>query len=59
MRRRILHLIDVTGVLLVPACLAAQRDKNHYDAFVAGLASESRLAQQVRHQLLMLPYYTV
>jgi hyperosmotically inducible protein len=57
--RRILHSIALTGVLLVPVCLATQRDKNHNDAFVAGPEGEGRIAQEVRHQLLMLPYYTI
>ena len=57
--RRILHLIVVAGVWLAPVCHAAQRNKNHDDAFVAGPEGETRVAQQVRHQLLMLPYYTI
>jgi hyperosmotically inducible protein len=56
--RRILHLILVAGVWLAPECHAAQQN-NHNDAFVAGPEGETRIAQQVRHQLLMLPYYTV
>lgn len=45
-------------VLLMPLGLAAQQ-KDHNDAFVPGPASESRLVQEVRHQLVMLPYYTI
>jgi hyperosmotically inducible protein len=56
---RILYSIALAGVLLVRVCPAAQRDKNHNDAFVAGPAGEARIAQQVRHELLMLPYYTI
>jgi hyperosmotically inducible protein len=40
-------------------CLAAQGDKNRNDVFLPGPEGESRIAQQVRHQLLMLPYYTI
>jgi hyperosmotically inducible protein len=38
---------------------AAPKDKNHQDAFMPGEASESEIAQEVRHQLVLLPYYTV
>jgi len=33
--------------------------KQHNDAFVAGDATEGRIATEVRHQLLMLPYYGI
>lgn len=50
----------VMGALLfIPVCLAGQHDRNHNDAFVAGPEGESHIAQQVRHELLMLPYYTI
>lgn len=35
------------------------QNPNHKDAFVPGQAGESRIAQEVRHQLVMLPYYTI
>jgi hyperosmotically inducible protein len=57
--RRILYSVTLIGILLIPVCLATQRNKNHSDAFVAGPGGENRLAQQVRHELLMLPYYTI
>ena len=39
---------------------AAAADRNkHNDAFMAGDPGEARIAQQVRHELLMLPYYGV
>ena len=47
------------GVLMVSAGLAEKDDKNHNDAFVAGPENESRIAKQVRHALLMLPYYGI
>ena len=37
--------------------LAAKKD--HNDAFVAGSPDETRIAREVRHQLVMLPYYGV
>jgi hyperosmotically inducible protein len=45
-------------MLLIPFSLLAQ-NKDHNDAFMRGRDGEARLMQQVRHQLLMLPYYTV
>ena len=46
------------GVLLISqAGLAAKHERNH--PFVAGDVDESRIARQVRHELLMLPYYGV
>ena len=48
--------------LILMVCLAGGAgwaQKDHNDAFVAGNPSESRLAQQVRHALIMLPYYGV
>ncbi|MGA2740394.1 MAG: BON domain-containing protein [Bryobacteraceae bacterium] len=47
----------LAGYLLLAAGLAAQKD--HNDAFTAGDPAETRIAQQVRHQLVMLPYYGV
>jgi hyperosmotically inducible protein len=40
-------------------CVAADKDKQHHDAFVPGDADESRIAREVRHQLVTLPYYGV
>jgi hyperosmotically inducible protein len=45
-------------MLLAPGAIYAGQ-KDHNDAFVAGPANQSRIAQEVRHQLVMLPYYTV
>jgi hyperosmotically inducible protein len=33
--------------------------KDHNDAFTRGPEGMSKLAQEVRHQLVMLPYYTI
>jgi hyperosmotically inducible periplasmic protein len=46
-------------LLIAPAGIASKTDKDHNDAFSAGPADESRIAQKVRHELLMLPYYGV
>jgi hyperosmotically inducible protein len=44
--------------LMIPVAAWAQK-KDHNDAFVRGPQGESRLVQEVRHQLVMLPYYTI
>jgi hyperosmotically inducible protein len=46
-------------LLALPAGFAAKHDKNHQDAFVAGDKDDGRIAREVRHELLMLPYYGV
>ncbi len=51
-------LLIISGILLIPFTSVAQQ-KDHNDAFVRGPESESRLMQEVRHQLVMLPYYTI
>jgi hyperosmotically inducible protein len=33
--------------------------QSHNDAFIPGSPNESRIVQEVRHQLVMLPYYTI
>jgi hyperosmotically inducible protein len=38
---------------------AAKHDSNHQDVFIPGDANENRIAREVRHQLVMLPYYGV
>jgi hyperosmotically inducible protein len=43
--------------VFVPASSFAQKD--HNDAFVPGSPNQSRIAQEVRHQLVMLPYYNI
>jgi hyperosmotically inducible protein len=42
-----------------PAISASKHDKDHRDAFMADEPGDSRLVNQVRHALLMLPYYGV
>jgi hyperosmotically inducible protein len=50
-------MLLLTGLLVLPSGIAANKD--HNDAFSTSPMDESRIAQQVRHQLLMLPYYGV
>ncbi len=40
--------------------IAAGKDQgNHNDAFMPGPENEAQIAKQVRHNLLMLPYYSI
>ena len=59
--RRGLRGLLLVSVLFVPGGLliAATSDKKHQDAFTNGDPDESRISRQVRHELLMLPYYGV
>jgi hyperosmotically inducible protein len=45
-------------MIFMPLCGLAQND-GHNDAFVPGPQRENRLMKEVRHQLVMLPYYTI
>lgn len=56
--RRILYLTLVTALPFVPGSFAFGQT-GHDDPYVQGPANESKLIQQVRHELLMLPYYSV
>ncbi|MBV8706457.1 MAG: BON domain-containing protein [Acidobacteriaceae bacterium] len=55
-RRSILLLWTLSLPLL---SVAAEQDKQHHDAFVPGDNSEARLVREVRHELVMLPYYGI
>jgi hyperosmotically inducible protein len=39
--------------------LASGQNKQHNDAFVPGDNNETRIAHEVRHELVMLPYYGI
>jgi hyperosmotically inducible periplasmic protein len=56
--RKTLGVLAAWATLLAPFTLAAQ-NKDHNDAFVRGPGGEDRIAREVRHQLVMLPYYTI
>jgi hyperosmotically inducible periplasmic protein len=56
--RKVLGCVAALAMAAVPATLAAQ-NAEHNDAFVQGPNGENRLLQEVRHQLVMLPYYTI
>lgn len=58
--RRLLKPITAAALLFLPLSLVAgQKNKEHNDAFVPGPANMSKMAQEVRHQLVMLPYYSI
>lgn len=51
----------LAGALLVSSGIAAKDkdDKQHIDPYVTGPADEARMVQEIRHQLVMLPYFGV
>ena len=57
--RRFLRPTTIAALFFLPLSLFAGQKKDHNDAFVNGPAGMSKLAQEVRHQLVMLPYYSV
>lgn len=54
-----LRCLTVIAMLSMAGSLGAQTNKDHNDAFIPGPQGQSRLAQEVRHQLVLLPYYTI
>jgi len=53
-------LFGLATIMLLTAALGpAGSDKQHNDAFTAGPQDETQLARKVRHELLMLPYYSI
>jgi hyperosmotically inducible protein len=61
MNRKILLALVASTFILASGVRASDKDKNdkHLDPYVTGPANESRLVQEVRHQLVRLPYYGV
>jgi hyperosmotically inducible protein len=57
MFQRSLLLLLMLWLPLVP--MAAEQANQHHDAFVPGDSQEARLAREVRHELVMLPYYGI
>jgi osmotically-inducible protein OsmY len=52
--------ILLTAALLIPSISQAQDNKKHHEeSFVPGPESDSRIAKEVRHQLVMLPFYSI
>lgn len=56
--KRFSVLCAVVCFVLVPAAFSAEKEK-HQDAFTPGTSDESRIAREVRHQLVTLPYYGI
>ncbi len=55
--RTLLRAVSIA--LLIPAFAVARQNPPQSQVFTAGPANETQLAQQVRHALLMLPYYSI
>jgi len=52
--------ILLAATFLIPSASQAQDSKKHHeDSFVPGPESDSRIAKEVRHQLIMLPFYSI
>jgi len=52
--------IRLMAVVLLAATIGlADKKQEHNDAFVNGPTDETQLAKQIRHNLLMLPYYSI
>jgi hyperosmotically inducible protein len=45
--------------LLAPVLVSAQQKNSNGQVFISGPADETQLAKEVRHNLLMLPYYSI
>src|SRR5437868_14372433 len=57
--RTLIGSLVFVAMLFTSSPASAKQDKNHNDAFMRGSPDENRIAKQVRHELLMLPYYGV
>jgi len=49
----------LTSLMVASGFAADEKSRNHLDPYVTGPANEVRMIQEVRHQLVMLPYYSV
>jgi hyperosmotically inducible periplasmic protein len=58
MKQFLLASLLIAPTILPMPAVAADK-KQHQDAFVTGDPNEARMSKQVRHELLMLPYYGV
>jgi hyperosmotically inducible periplasmic protein len=56
--RKIFVPVAAAVLLLSPLAMSA-RQAGHNDPYVHGPANESRMLQEIRHQLVMLPYYSI
>ena len=54
------NLVGITTISILAVALgAAAKNPPHNDVFTAGPVDETQLAQKIRHELLMLPYYSI
>jgi hyperosmotically inducible protein len=58
MKKSLVISAVLAATLVIPQ-IGFSQDKKHMDAFIPGNAGEARLVQEVRHQLVMLPYYSI
>src|ERR1700685_4039197 len=52
-------IVALCGAFIFSAAVGGAKDNNHSDAFIPGDPNENKIAQEVRHQLVSLPYYGV
>ena len=51
--------LQLAAVALLAVSFGLADQKHHNDAFMQGPENETQLAQEVHHELLMLPYYSI
>jgi len=56
---RTLPSLAIAAFLIAPTIADDQKDQKHHDVFMAGSPDEAEIAKNVRHELLMLPYYGI
>lgn len=56
---RIWFALFASALLAASGQAAKDNDKQHMDPYVTGPVDEVRMVQEIRHQLVMLPYYSV
>jgi hyperosmotically inducible periplasmic protein len=52
-------LFALATITVLAAALGAAAQQHHNDVFMAGPENATQLAREVRHELLMLPYYSI
>ena len=60
--RKLLWILNTTffaGAVLLAAAQTPPQQNQPYQPFTAGSANETQLVKEVRHNLLMLPYYSI
>lgn len=51
--------VGIACILALAPVVSFAKDKDHNDAFMPGNKSESEIAREVRHKLILIPYYGV